>query len=311
MQRKRLNSGKDRKIKSLPLAIEVIGILTAISLSLFTLFYQNKLQEQLAKSAERNTITKTVDDYFNGIAEKLVISEDEKQQKLIDKYIIARTQALINGLKEYPITTGRVIKFLSDMERGDLFNHERSYYISLININLEGANLAGIQLKNAYLLNANLKNAELTSAKLDNAVIGSANLENARLEYCSFKKSDLLGANLKNSNMEGSYLTGANLSHANLENTYLRFSFIEGAHLFQTNFVDAFLQDSGFQNAKKLETAIFSDNEELNQELVLLAKQGEITNEIWEKWIANYIEYQSGMPNTWKRFNQHQIEPTK
>jgi uncharacterized protein YjbI with pentapeptide repeats len=71
---------------------------------------------------------------------------------------------------------------------------------------LDGANLDGANLRNAYLDGANLDGANLRNANLDGANLDGANLAGANLD----------GANLDGANLAGAYLAGANLAGANL-----------------------------------------------------------------------------------------------
>ncbi|MFM6783905.1 MAG: pentapeptide repeat-containing protein [Dolichospermum sp.] len=99
---------------------------------------------------------------------------------------------------------------------------EKNYLIwEIINNKLIGRNLAGIDLKDAFLVKAFLDGADLTEANLENAKLTYTNLENtnligADLTEAHLKKAKLIGANLENTNLIGADLTEADLKKAKL-----------------------------------------------------------------------------------------------
>lgn len=89
-------------------------------------------------------------------------------------------------------------------------------------LDLENANLAGIDLSGAHLVgarlrNANLAGANLTKANLALAMLREAILDRAHLDYADLTMADLMGANLIDTELYCVNLHGANLSRANLE----------------------------------------------------------------------------------------------
>ena len=108
--------------------------------------------------------------------------------------------------------------------------------LSMISINLSGADFSNANLRSANLANANLKNtnlshtnlkfancnranflqANLSNANLESATLLGANLEEANLSYANLKHTYLDGANFKNANLNGVDLTDAELIGANL-----------------------------------------------------------------------------------------------
>lgn len=86
---------------------------------------------------------------------------------------------------------------------------------------LAGADLASIDLRDAYLERADLRSAQMERSKLSNAYLHSANLEGANLEWsdlanASLGKASLAGANLVQANLAGANLWGTNLDGAAL-----------------------------------------------------------------------------------------------
>ena len=91
---------------------------------------------------------------------------------------------------------------------------------NLTRANLDGAHLAGANLTrttltNAGLRNANLEKATLTYADLTNALLTRANLEEADLTYADLKGAMLRGAILRNTNLRGANLQDATLTYEN------------------------------------------------------------------------------------------------
>ncbi|MFM6726468.1 MAG: pentapeptide repeat-containing protein, partial [Dolichospermum sp.] len=84
---------------------------------------------------------------------------------------------------------------------------EKNYLIwEIINNKLIGRNLAGIDLKDAFLVKAFLDGADLTEA----------NLENAKLTYTNLENTNLIGADLTEADLKKAKLIGANLIGADL-----------------------------------------------------------------------------------------------
>jgi len=83
------------------------------------------------------------------------------------------------------------------------------------------ANLAGADLRGAYLRGANLAGADLRGADLRGADLDGAYLRGASLAGANLDGANLAGANLAGANLDGAYLAGANLAGANLDGAYL------------------------------------------------------------------------------------------
>jgi uncharacterized protein YjbI with pentapeptide repeats len=97
------------------------------------------------------------------------------------------------------------------------WNHWRKQNPRIERPELDGAELAGIQLKLADLSGANLVAANLAGANLVAADLYQANLSNAL-----FAKADLDGAHLSKANLSEASLNGATLIGANLNMAFLR-----------------------------------------------------------------------------------------
>ncbi len=92
----------------------------------------------------------------------------------------------------------------------------REYRGFLCDINLEKANLEGIQLNRGILGAARLFEADLTKANLDKSYLQEAHLVKATL-----KNASLIGADLTGANLGGADLTEANLDSAKLRGSKL------------------------------------------------------------------------------------------
>ena len=82
--------------------------------------------------------------------------------------------------------------------------------------NLDGAILAGADLKRAYLSFGKLAGADLRNADLEGAILRAADLAEAMLINARLDGVKLLDANLQSANLHGASLRGANLAGADL-----------------------------------------------------------------------------------------------
>jgi len=95
--------------------------------------------------------------------------------------------------------------------------------ISLFAVDISGAFLPGIKLKDAFLADANLAEAELMFADLSEAYLGGANLSGADLFNANLAEATFINADLTGANIEGADLTQiqdwraiASIEHANI-----------------------------------------------------------------------------------------------
>jgi uncharacterized protein YjbI with pentapeptide repeats len=99
-------------------------------------------------------------------------------------------------------------------------------------LNLEGAQLAGVDLSGANLRFSSLNGANLTGA----------NLQNTQLSFSDLSNTQLPGANLSNSESMMAKFIGANATRANLSNAILRIPDFTGADFTGADFTGANLQ---------------------------------------------------------------------
>ncbi len=115
---------------------------------------------------------------------------------------------------------------------------------NLSNARLAEADLSGAQLAGANLSGANLGEANLSSANLSGARLGEANLFRAHLDAADLCAATLRGANLQAASLVGAHLTQADFSEANLYRADL-----SDAHMTETDFSKANLTRSRIYGA--------------------------------------------------------------
>ena len=117
--------------------------------------------------------------------------------------------------------------------------------LQLRNIDLSGANLAGI----------NFKNADLRLTKFIGANLAGANLQRADLSGANLQAAELRGANLSQTQLKRVNLTGAKLARANLQRANLHKADLRGTDLSQcyldgANLSDAYLGNTVMPDGK-------------------------------------------------------------
>jgi hypothetical protein len=97
----------------------------------------------------------------------------------------------------------------------------RNYGADLAKVDLRNAYLGRIQLSNAKLSSAKLDGANLNQANLDEAKLDGANLDGAKLVFASLRNADLKNAKLRNADisadLDGAKLNGADIANAKLQ----------------------------------------------------------------------------------------------
>src|SRR3954464_10427856 len=100
--------------------------------------------------------------------------------------------------------------------------------VPLTGVDVGGAYLYGIRLKDANLVRANLHNVDARKGVLDSSNLADADLTGANFREGSFRKANLRGAGMQDATLDGADLTAADLSEANLENADLRGADLNG-----------------------------------------------------------------------------------
>jgi hypothetical protein len=130
----------------------------------------------------------------------------------------------------WAIEAARQLSSLGWLEDGTLIDADLEY------ANLSGADLAGANLSDIYLLGANLSDIYLLGANLTGANLWHANLTDANLSEANLTDADLVGVNL----------TGADLWHANLTDTSLEYANLTDTSLEYANLTDTYLMGANF-----------------------------------------------------------------
>ncbi|HQE94237.1 MAG TPA: pentapeptide repeat-containing protein [Anaerolineae bacterium] len=126
--------------------------------------------------------------------------------------------------------------------------------VNLADANLQGVNLVGASLKEATLTRAILVGANLGWSTMTQSRLGEAELSGATLTGVNLHAADLHGAQLVMANLKRADLSQANLSsvsllHANLEEAILTAANLSRAGLLWANFTHAELNGANLNQA--------------------------------------------------------------
>lgn len=157
--------------------------------------------------------------------------------------------------------------------------------LNLQQADLRGVNLNGVHLTNASFEGANLQDTDLREASLSDITFSKANLRNAQMqgtnlsnvdfsEACliranfrgsevrelNFQRANLHEADLQNLELDEQNLQGANLSNANMFQISLISSNLAGANLQRANLESAAISRSNLEGANLVEANLYSAN---------------------------------------------------
>jgi uncharacterized protein YjbI with pentapeptide repeats len=108
-------------------------------------------------------------------------------------------------------------------------------FADLVNCDLSGRFMEGVDLHHANLTGANLENADLFTSNLVAATFDNANLRNANLDDAYAPGGSFINADLRGANLYFATLSDANLSGANLSNSWLGIHTFAGSNLQNAN----------------------------------------------------------------------------
>lgn len=213
---------------------------------------------------------------------QLVIEKDLELQGVLEEARFFGIQSLVSLLEQKiqdeqepsensPLSRRDVISLLSatsteselrfqglNLEGADLSR------LDLRNINFKFSTLKGCRLTNANLSFCCFERADLSGANLEGSSLKGARMVCANLEGCNLRGCDmesgakyftnLESVNLKNSILEGSQMGGVNLrvatlKNANMQNCYLRQADLAGADLENCNLSGSDLQEANLRGA--------------------------------------------------------------
>ena len=118
---------------------------------------------------------------------------------------------------------------------------ELAYKCTLVGMNLERADLRGVDLRGANLTNANLRGADLSGANLSHATLIKADLSRANLQ-----KANFTGADMTSCDMTMTYGRGAIFYKTKLCMAYLRYAQYKNAFFIECDFTGADFLNSLF-----------------------------------------------------------------
>ncbi|TMC19188.1 MAG: pentapeptide repeat-containing protein [Chloroflexi bacterium] len=246
------------------LGVFLIPVVIAVG-SIWFSVQQNETSQTIALDQQRAT---TLTTYMDDMTELLLYENLRTSKADANVRVIARTKTLVALWQLDGERKGTLLEFLSESglitsSRAGPFEKSPEDVI----VNLEGANLSGILLKEiswfgqsignrgtdlhgASLSYANLKNASLHSVYLHNANLLVADLRDADLSYADLTDAKLYYANLasahlSNASLRGADLHGASLRNANLSNADLSNADLSAANLQGVNLEGAYLKETG------------------------------------------------------------------
>ena len=118
-------------------------------------------------------------------------------------------------------------------------------------LDLEDAQLEGLDLTSADFSSSNLKNAHLSGSKLDGAKFRIADVRGAEMSFASLMSADFWG-----SHVDGLDLHSSNVSEARFEGVSLGGANLRSAYLGGTQFVDARLRGADLRGAQFVSTVL-------------------------------------------------------
>lgn len=155
---------------------------------------------------------------------------------------------ILNEHSKWIFSSGKAGK-LADIKNWklDKFNLENEDlpFAKLQFVSLRGANLSGI----------NFRQADLLKGCFLGAYLNDADLTGANLTGGDFSFSKCERANFANANLEGAIFEGADLSEANFTKANLRCANFKEATLSSAAIVDANIEDANFQGANLEDTS--------------------------------------------------------
>jgi uncharacterized protein YjbI with pentapeptide repeats/Ni2+-binding GTPase involved in maturation of urease and hydrogenase len=188
----------------------------------------------------------------NYLKDILEISKEEmkKYEQAIEA--INKSSILINSEMERDLA----LDLLKDKKISE-FNKIRKMYEKL-EIKLEAANLAGLELSEVNLRYAELSDSDLSDSDLSNSDIQNSNLINCdltdtnlsktNLSYSDFNMSYMIRTNLQKSYLLNCELNNAKIQDANFEETDLAGSEFCKSDMRNANFTNADMQYTYFEN---------------------------------------------------------------
>ncbi len=133
---------------------------------------------------------------------------------------------------------------------------EHRHIGALRDLDLKGANLAGVvirqhDLRGCDFQGASLENAELWNSQLQNTNIAGANLEGAKLDFSHFESASFRGARLVRCKTNVTYFNQADFTGADLTGSNFRFASLLGADFTGANLAGVDFRGARYDAATK------------------------------------------------------------
>jgi uncharacterized protein YjbI with pentapeptide repeats len=160
---------------------------------------QGTAQQQVAQAQQQETILQA---YMDKISD-LLVHDKLLQAKAADPAKIAADAYTHDALPRLDADhKAELMRFLYQTK---LLSND-SNIIDLKDVDIHGAHMSGIDIRDTYLVGTNLSGADLRNATLSDATLTFTNLAGANLSH-----ADLHACDMHNTNLAGADLTGANL----------------------------------------------------------------------------------------------------
>ncbi len=187
--------------------LALILIVGMLALNIQQMLSSNALsrqqREMAVQSADEQRRENQLTSYINAMSDLLVHDKllDSKPGDPARRVADSRTSEVLRALDAE--RKAAVMRYLYTTQ---LISNDRQI-ISTYELDLRGAHLSGIDLRDTYLSGADLRGADLRKANLTYVTLNFANLSGA----------DLRGTDLQSSDMHNANISGANLAGANLK----------------------------------------------------------------------------------------------
>src|SRR5260221_1849855 len=204
---------------------------------------EREIEQQRAKAEQEisldNQREAALQAYINEMSE-LLLHENLRESKPEDEVRkIARVRTLTVLPRLDPNRKGNVLLFLA----------ESGLIGDAPTIDLNRADLSGVQLYKPWLNEVNLQETDLSEANLSKADLYEAHLVGSILHDVNLREADLRRADLHRAELEGANLSEADLSEADLQRTNLDYADLRGATMRAANLSEAHLRKANLQGA--------------------------------------------------------------
>ncbi|SRR5581483_8015630 len=154
------------------------------------------------------------------------VANNQQQEAILQDYTDTISNMMINN-KLFTATSTDIVKSVAQARTTEALSrldadHKATlmqflYDTKLINNDHRIISMIGVDVHGAHMRNMDLRDTALTGINLAGADLRSTNFSYAELIDADFTGANLSGADLHASDMHGSILTGANLSGTNLK----------------------------------------------------------------------------------------------